>query len=493
MSQFDELPEGWYLEEIHNLCDFGPRHSKKLSDDLEISFVPMSSVDDVTGTIQEHEVRRLGEVKKGYTHFANGDVIFAKITPCMENGKAAVAADLINGIACGSTEFHVLRSNGSVLPDYIYRYLRQQSYRDNASQAMTGAVGQRRVPKQFLLETKLPLPPLNEQRRIVEKIEALTARSRKARAALDEIPALLDQFRQSVLAAAFRGDLTADWRAQNPNVEPAEVLLERIRVERRQHWEEAEFEKMKVKGKEPKSDQWKEKYKELAPFDELDLYELPPGWAWAYVEQIVDNFDHLRVPIRQSDRASRCGQFPYYGAFGIIDYIDEYIFDGQYLLIAEDGKNLLYRNKPISFLASDKFWVNNHAHIMKTLSGIPLSYLRDYFNSIDLTFYLTGIDQVKLTRGSLDKIPIPIPPLEEQGAISSKIQSFLKFEANILGSIRSSFGQLEQLDQSILTKAFRGELVPQDPTDEPAAVLLDRIRAEREQLGSSKKRGKVKG
>jgi type I restriction enzyme, S subunit len=129
LSQFDELPEGWYLEEIQNLCNFGPKHSKELSDDLEISFVPMPAVDDVTGTIQEHETRRLGEVKKGYTHFADGDVIFAKITPCMENGKAAVAADLINGIACGSTEFHVLRSNGSVLPDYVYRYLRQQSYR----------------------------------------------------------------------------------------------------------------------------------------------------------------------------------------------------------------------------------------------------------------------------------------------------------------------------------------------------------------------------
>ncbi len=289
MSQFDELPEGWYLEEIHNLCDFGPRHSKKLSDDLEISFVPMSSVDDVTGTIQEHEVRRLGEVKKGYTHFVNGDVIFAKITPCMENGKAAVAADLINGIACGSTEFHVLRSNGSVLPDYIYRYLRQQSYRDNASQAMTGAVGQRRVPKQFLLETKLPLPPLNEQRRIVEKIEALTDRSRKARAALDQIPALLDQCRQSVLAAAFRGDLTADWRAQNPEVESAEALLERIRVERHQRWEEAELEKMKGKGTIPKDAKWKEKYKEPVGLRDTPLTQLPDGWIWANVAQLSNS------------------------------------------------------------------------------------------------------------------------------------------------------------------------------------------------------------
>jgi type I restriction enzyme S subunit len=96
----------------------------------------------------------------------------------------------------------------------------------------------------------------------VEKIEALTARSRKAREALEAIPELLDQFRQSVLAAAFRGDLTADWREQNPDVEPAEALLERIRVERRKRWEEAELEKMRAKGKEPTNDKWKAKYKD---------------------------------------------------------------------------------------------------------------------------------------------------------------------------------------------------------------------------------------
>jgi len=331
------------------------------------------------------------------------------------------------------------------------------------------------------------LPPLNEQRRIVEKIEALTARSRKAREALEAIPDLLDQFRQSVLAAAFRGDLTADWRAQNPDVEPAEALLERIRVERRKRWEEAELEKMRAKGKEPKGDKWKGKYKEPDCFQKDELGELPPTWSWSTVNQIALNFDHLRVPIRQSDRQSRQGEFPYHGAFGIIDYIDEYIFDGSYLLLAEDGKNLLQRNKPISFLADGKFWVNNHAHIMQTLGKIPLPYLRDYFNSFDLTFYLTGIDQVKLTRGALDSIPVPIAPFKEQRVITEKIQGYLKFEANILEILEMNSEYLANLDQSILAKAFRGELVPQDPNDEPAALLLERIRAEREKVAAAKK------
>ena len=135
----------------------------------------------------------------------------------------------------------------------------------------------------------VPTPPLNEQRRIVEKIEALTDRSRKARAALDQIPALLDQFRQSVLAAAFRGDLTADWRAQNPEVESAEALLERIRVERHQRWEEAELEKMKGKGTIPKDAKWKEKYKEPVGLRDTPLTQLPDGWIWANVAQLSNS------------------------------------------------------------------------------------------------------------------------------------------------------------------------------------------------------------
>ena len=126
-------------------------------------------------------------------------------------------------------------------------------------------------------DSNIALPPVNEQRRIVEKIEALTDRSRKARAALDQIPALLDQFRQSVLAAAFRGDLTADWRAQNPNVEPAEALLERIRVERRKRWEAS------IKLHSESSSKYK------IPF-ELDidkLPDLPDSWAWGSLDQLL--------------------------------------------------------------------------------------------------------------------------------------------------------------------------------------------------------------
>src|SRR5690606_36004057 len=126
----------------------------------------------------------------------------------------------------------------------------------------------------------------NEQRRIVGKIEALFERSRRARQALDAIPPLIEKLRQSILAAAFRGDLTADWRAQNPDVEPASVLLERIRAERRRRWEQAYLDKLKAKGKTPKDDKWKSKYNAPAAAATAGLPSLPATWTWARVEEL---------------------------------------------------------------------------------------------------------------------------------------------------------------------------------------------------------------
>ncbi|WP_158260655.1 restriction endonuclease subunit S [Pleurocapsa sp. CCALA 161] len=216
MIDTDKLPIRWEVESLSELCVLNPKHDKNLSDDLDVSFIPMAAVDEKTGTISpDVECRKLGKVRKGYTHFADGDVIFAKITPCMENGKSAIAKNLCNGLACGSTEFYTLRSYGAISPQYLHSFLRQNSYIHNAAMNMTGVVGQRRVPKDFILSTRIPLPPLNEQKRIVTKIEALQTRSTAVKQELKAIKPLLNQFRQSVLAAAFRGDLTKDWREQN--------------------------------------------------------------------------------------------------------------------------------------------------------------------------------------------------------------------------------------------------------------------------------------
>jgi type I restriction enzyme S subunit len=281
-----DLPNGWVKGTIDELCALNPKHDNELSDETPVSFVPMAAVSDVLGTITEAQVCILGEVRKGYTHFADGDVIFAKITPCMENGKAASVRGMTNGLACGTTEFYVFRPRGAINQDFLFHFIRQVSYRRAARATMQSGVGQARVPKEFVLKTELLVPPLAEQKRIVAKIEALQERSRLAREALLEVGTLLEQFRQSVLAAAFRGDLTADWRAAHPNVEPASELLLRIRAERRRRWEQAELAKYEAKGQEPPNN-WKEKYREPEPVDDSDLPELPAGWVWAIIDELT--------------------------------------------------------------------------------------------------------------------------------------------------------------------------------------------------------------
>ncbi len=203
------LPEGWVWTTIGEICEVNPRimRPEEFTDESSVSFVPMAAVDDVSGMIVEPQIRPVGEVWKGYTRFAENDVIFAKITPCMENGKAAIARNLANGLGLGSTEFHVLRSSGAVLPEWVFHFVRQNSFRGDAAARMTGTAGQLRVPAAFMKESFIPLAPLPEQHRIVEAIETQFTRLDAAVAALHRAKANLARYKASVLKAACEGRL----------------------------------------------------------------------------------------------------------------------------------------------------------------------------------------------------------------------------------------------------------------------------------------------
>ena len=209
--------------------------------------------------------------------------------------------------------------------------------------------------------------------------------------------------------------------------------------------------------------------------DHAALISLPPSWCWIPFRAITINYDGKRVPITSSAR--RSGIFPYYGASGIIDYVDDYLFDGDYLLIAEDGANLLSRSTPIAFEANGKFWVNNHAHIVQVLKKlIPLSYLKEYFNSTDLRLYVSGSAQPKLNQKNLNRIEIPLPPLNEQRRIVAKIEALRVRSQRVKEALEAIPPLLDQFRQSVLAAAFRGDLTAdwreKNPDVETASVLL---------------------
>ncbi|NLH20569.1 MAG: type I restriction endonuclease subunit S [Methanothrix sp.] len=312
------------------------------------------------------------------------------------------------------------------------------------------------IDRESILGISIPIAPVNEQILISAKIEELFSRLDAGVQALRRARAQLQRYRQSVLQAAVEGRLTAEWRAAHPEVEPANEFLKRIS---RQH---------KLKHSE-----------QFADTDASGLRKLPEGWEWTNIEHITENHDGKRIPIKETDRAQRHGPYPYFGASGIIDYMDDYLFDGDYLLIGEDGANLVSRSTPIAFQAHGKFWVNNHAHVLTTFGEIPLSFLEIFFNHIILTPYVTGTAQPKLTQKNMNKIQVPFPPLNEQRKIVEIVENAISLINDTETVVHQSSKRSDHLRQSILQRAFQGKLVPQDPSDEPASLLLERIRAER--------------
>lgn len=430
-----ELPQGWVNAALDDIAIVNPCRIEGLVADTSVSFVPMPAVSDVDGEIVNPTVRPFAEVSKGYTQFQEGDVIFAKITPCMENGKIAVARTLENGVACGSTEFHVVRPLGQNSPDYIWRFLRQNTYRADAEAVMTGAVGQRRVPAAHLRESRVPLPPLPEQRRIVAKIDSLTGKSKRARDHLDHIPRLVEKYKQAVLAAAFRGDLTREWRKAHDLPDLRGVRLGDVA----EGFNYGSAAKSANQGAVPvlrmgNIQDGKLDWSDLVFTDdpaEIDKYRLVPG----------------DVLFNRTNSPALVGKTALY------DGDREAIYAG-YLIKIRCKQELLP-----AFLT---YCLNS-----------PMGRAYSWAVKSD------GVSQSNINAKKLAAFSFDLPSPQEQAEIVRRIETAFIWINRLASEATSARRLIDRLDQAVLTKAFRGELVPQDPEDEPACVLLERIKAER--------------
>lgn len=338
-----------------------------------------------------------------------------------------------------------------------------------------------------------PLPPLNEQRRIVAKLDALQSRSRRSREALDAVPPLLEKLRQSILAAAFRGDLTKDWRAKNKDVEPATELLKRIRLERRKKWEESELAKMKAKGKQPTDDKWKAKYKEPAPVDTTGLPELPDGWCWASLDELLLTIESGRSP-KAEGRPARHGE-PGVLKVSAVSWEEFDSSENKALLPGEQigdtptvaaGDLLISRANTVQLVGAVVLVRKDHPNLMlsdKTLRLVPVGPLFP----VELLLYGLRTREVRavfeddatgtsdsMRNLSQDKIraaPIALPPGPEALVLVEEIARAMGVWRTVGGQCINIAVGLNGVERAVLAKAFRGQLVPQDPTDEPAASM----------------------
>jgi type I restriction enzyme, S subunit len=236
----DNLPNGWKWVKISEIAKINPVLPDKVNIDknLEVQFLPMKLVEAIVNKVHLIETRSFEDVLKGsYTPFIDEDIIFAKVTPCMENGKIAIVSDLKNGIGFGSSEFHVLRSSEKINNKYLYNFIVQDSFRNKAQHAMTGAVGLRRVPKQFIESYLIPLPPtLQEQTQIIQEIESRLSVCDKVEQSITESIEKAEALRQSILKKAFDGKLLSKAEIElckkETDYEPASELLKKIQAEK---------------------------------------------------------------------------------------------------------------------------------------------------------------------------------------------------------------------------------------------------------------------
>lgn len=436
------VPKTWENIPIGEVAEVNPRKNVELNGDDLVSFVPMAAVDEVSGTIASPIDRPYNEVSKGFTHFRNQDVIFAKITPSMENGKSAVARGLKNGTGMGSTEFHVLRTNGAIKPEYLWYYVRQKTFRDDAQAVMSGAVGQQRVPANWLKQHLIPIAPLAEQGRILVKLDGLTERTARAHKNLDRIPFLIARYKQRVLESAAIGELTKDWRK---NVE-------------REEWNDVNVE-------------------EVAEI----TFDGPFGSNLKSVDYVAKGVRVVRLEnigrlsfIREKE--TYISKKKYEGLRRHTLQADDVLFSS---FIAEEIRVCRLPNDlPTAAInKADCFCVRPNTD--RCLSAFLTFRLAAPQTYEVLKESVHGATRPRISLKQLKAFRFELPSIDEQYEIVRRIESTFGWLDRLAADQATAKRLLPKLEASILEKAFCGELVPQDPNDEPARKLLERLDAER--------------
>ena len=511
------LPPGWTNTRLSEVCAVNPRIDKKAIDpETVVSFVAMPAVEAGTGKVDVRETRSFEAVRKGYTPFQKGDVLFAKITPCMENGKMAVVPDLASDHGFGSTEFHVLRPFEGVDPHFVYHAVSNRSFRFHAEHNMTGAVGQKRVPASVLEEHEIGLPPTNEQRRIVGKIEALFDEIDRGVESLRTARETVALYRQSLLKSAFEGRLTAEWRAENPDkLESPDALVARIREERErgyrvalEDWERsvAEWRKGGEGGKRPTKPKRPTRPERHGT---ESLRELPEGWFYLSFDALAQSVRN-GIPVKPDEigplkifRISAVRPM----AFDLNDFRHITDPDGgmeDYRLKYGDLVFTRY-NGSRDYVGVSAMYRGDGTHVYPDKlircrvdsDIIDAAYLEAGTNCGESRSHVEG--RIRTTAGQsgvsgtdIKGMPVPICSPAEQVEIVRILDEHFGTVDNLQAEINANLARADALRQSILKRAFSGELVPQDPTDEPASAVLARIQTERDMEPSKRSRRRAK-
>ena len=391
---------------------------------------------------------------------------------------------------------HRVRLHADIGPDWLVYHLMHDAWTGQLAKRLTGTtIGH--LPREVFVEHPLRVAPLAEQRRIVEGLDTLLTRLDATVATLKRVERNLKRYRASVLKAAVEGLLVPTEaelaRREGRSFEPASELLERILTERRRRWEEAELARLSSKGKAPTDTHWNSKYVEPSEPESAGNDNLPEGWCWSALAQLCDSVtdgDHLPPP--QSSTGV---------PFLVIGNVrtGEVTFDGSRFVSPEYFEQLDPRRKPrcgdvlytvtgsfgipVHVRSNRPFCVQRHIAILRPSPTVSADLVVQFLGS-NLAFrqadaMATGTAQKTVPLQLLRRMVLPLPPLAEQSRIVPEVSRLLSVADAVTETVASELARCTRLRQSILKAAFEGKLVDQDPSDKPASVLLERIRAER--------------
>ncbi|MBZ0158486.1 MAG: restriction endonuclease subunit S [Alphaproteobacteria bacterium] len=486
------IPACWRWSRLAQIGIINPKNYTE--DSIKASFVPMPMIFAGYGQPNQHEVKLWAEIKKGFTHFAEGDVGLAKITPCFENGKSTVFRNLTGGIGAGTTELHIVRPI-LVAADYILIFLKSPFFINTGIPKMTGTAGQKRIPRDYFALFPFPLPPLAEQHRIVAKVDELMAlcdeleaaqakrerrRDRLVAATLHSLnngyantepgnhltfeenarfyfnhfprlitrPEHIQQLRQTILNLALRGKLVH----QDPNDEPASELLNRIEKERARMVKKNEIRKQELL---------------LITNDGVPV-DLPKGWVWCRLQDIflaITDGDHQPPP-----KAEEGIPFLVIGNmrnrtidFSNCRYVPETYYTGLDTIRRPQKGDILFTlvgsyGIPVRIPDSRPFCVQRHIGILRPSKQVDTGYitnaLRSRFVFEQATTCATGIAQKTVSLTGLRKILIPFPPLAEQHRIAAKVDELMALCDELEAGLITTASSCRQLLEATLYGAI---------------------------------------
>ncbi|MGI6302682.1 MAG: restriction endonuclease subunit S [Verrucomicrobiota bacterium] len=476
-----ELPLGWEWVRLGEIGIINPRNDAE--DSATAGFVPMPLIPEGYSDKHQFEERPWSEIKKGYTHFADGDVGMAKITPCFENAKSCVFSGLPNGIGAGTTELHIFRNSfNSVAPRFLLYYLKNPNYISRAVPKMTGSAGQKRVPTPYFTEQLFPLPPLSEQHRIVARIDQLMARCdalEKLRKEREEkrlavhaaaIKQLLDapdgsawnfiqqhfgevytvkenvaELRKAILQLAVMGRLVP----QDPNDPPASELLKEIEAEKQRLVKEK-----KIKTPKP--------LPEVS--DEEVTHEIPTSWAWVRFGDIAQHnsgktLDKGRNTGEPRDYITTSNL--YWGRFELDNVRQMLIRDHELekctarkndLLICEGGE----AGRAAVWHFDSEVCFQNHVHRARFHRDIDPYFAYRFFEKLNATGEINqhrkGVGISNMSSKALASIVFPLPPLPEQHRIVTRIDQLMALCDRLDQQIDAATGKQSELLNAVMAQ-----------------------------------------